>query len=125
MKKTKTPMKKHAIVGSCILAGLLVAAPAFSGEALRDTGTCKLVNTDVDKVIYDGECRIKQEDKRSSGVTMTLYKITLGEAEPFLFACPKNTPTKCQHGPEDTTLEQHGSKATFKWGDFKLKVDPD
>jgi len=122
MKKTKTPMKKHAIVGSCILAGLLVVAPAFSGEALRDTGECKLVNTKVDKVIYDGECRIKQEDTHSGN---TLYTIKMGDAEPFLVACPKNTPTKCQHGPEDTTLEQHGSKATFKWGDFKLKVDPD
>jgi hypothetical protein len=115
-------MKKLAIMGSCVLAGLLVAAPAFSSNALRDTGSCKLVNTKVDKVIYDGECRIKQED---TDYGSTLYTIKLGQAEPFLFACSKKTPTKCQHGPEDTTLEQHGSKATFKWGDFKLKVDPD
>jgi hypothetical protein len=118
-------MKKIAFVGGCVLAGLLAAAPAFSADALRDTGTCKLVNTDADKVIYDGDCRIKQENLESSGVRSTRYTIKLGSAEPFLFACPKSTPTKCQHGPEDTKLQQHGSKATFKWGDFKLVVNPD
>jgi hypothetical protein len=76
----------------------------------------------VDKVIYDGECHIKQEDTHSGN---TLYTIKLGDTGPFLFACPKNTPTKCQHGPEATTLVQHGSTATFKWDVFKLKVDPD
>jgi hypothetical protein len=115
-------MKKIAFVGACALAGLLAATPAFSADALRDTGTCKLVNTNADKVIYDGDCRIKQEN---TDYGSTLYTITLGSADPFLFACPKKTPTKCQHGPEDTRLEQRGSKATFQWGDFKLRVNPD
>jgi hypothetical protein len=112
-------MKKIALVGSVLavmLAGIQSAtAREISAEA---DGTCKLKNEKVDRVIYHGDCRIKQTIKHNR----TIWSIKMGSAEPMLFA---GSGTHYQHGPENVTFRERGNTGTFAWGDFTLKVKED
>ena len=110
-------MKKLAIVASCVLAMMLaVSQSASAGDITASTdGTCQLTNVKADKVIYKGDCTIKQTIKKD----MTVWEIKLGEAEPFLFA---GNGSKYMHGPEETTFKDHGNTGIFSWDDFVLKV---
>jgi hypothetical protein len=116
----RTAMKKLLIVGSCLFAMMMGASQFVSAReiAAQAEGSCKLKNEKVDKVLYHGDCRIKQTVNKD----MTIWAITMGEAEPMLFA---GKGTHYQHGPEDVTFHDRGNSAIFAWGDFTLKVKED
>ena len=111
--------KKIAFVGG-VLAVMLVSTQACSAREItaEADGTCKLTNVSVDKVIYHGDCRIKQIVKRD----MTVWDIKMGDADSMLFA---GNGTHYQHGPEHVTFKDRGNSAIFAWGDFTLKVKED
>jgi hypothetical protein len=112
-------MKKIALVGTCALALFAGIQSANAREISAEAdGTCKLKNESVNKVIYHGDCRIKQTIKRDT----TVWSIKMGSAEPMLFA---GRGTHYMHGPEDVTFNDRGNSAVFAWGDFTLKVKED
>jgi hypothetical protein len=115
-----TPMKKLAILGSCVLAIMLAGTQAASAREIsaETDGTCKLTNVRVGKVIYHGDCRIKQTIKRDT----TVWDIKMGNADSMLFA---GRGTHYMHGGEDVTFSDRGNTGIFAWGDFTLKVTQD
>lgn len=106
-------LKKHSAVG---YGGTSSSAGgyAFSG---RTSGQCKLKNVKADKELYKGGCSIKETISGSSAV----YEITMGSAESFLFATSDGR--TWMHGPERVQFEDAGNTGTFRWSDFKLKVE--
>ena len=113
-------MKKKIAFVSSILAVMLAGTQAVSAREItaEADGTCKLTNERVNKVIYHGDCRIKQTIKRER----TIWDIKMGSADSMLFA---GSGTHYMHGPEDVTFSDRGNSATFAWGDFTLKVKED
>jgi hypothetical protein len=112
-------MKKIAIISSVLAMMLGATQTASAREISAETdGTCKLSNVSVGKVIYHGDCRIKQTIKKDT----TVWSIKMGSADPMLFA---GRGTHYMHGPEDVTFSDRGNSATFAWGDFTLKVKED
>jgi hypothetical protein len=112
-------MKKIAMIGSVLAVMLAGIQTANAREISAETdGTCKLKNERADKVIYHGDCRIKQTIKKDT----TVWSIKMGSAEPMLFA---GRGTHYIHGADDVTFSDRGNKATFAWGDFTLKVKED
>ena len=112
-------MKKIALISACALALFAGTQSASAREITAEAdGTCKLKNVKVNKVIYHGDCRIKQTIKHDT----TVWDIKLGSAESFLFA---GKGTHYMHGPEDVTFMDRGNTGTFAWGDFTLKVKED
>lgn len=112
-----------AAVGAGILTALLAMACANADHKIsaEAEGHCKLKNTAKGRELYNGDCTIKQTVKNNGNET--IWKITMGTTEPFLFACSPNG--QCMHGPEDTQFKDHGRSGTFRWGDFKLDVEQD
>jgi uncharacterized lipoprotein YehR (DUF1307 family) len=113
-------MKITTLFSSCILAATIIGTQATSAREIsaQADGTCKLTNVKVSKVIYHGDCVIKQTIRKD----MTVWSIKMGSAEPMLFA---GNGTHYQHGPEDVTFSDRGNSAIFAWGDFTLKVKED
>jgi uncharacterized lipoprotein YehR (DUF1307 family) len=118
-------MKTLAIMTSCVLAVTLAACQSAGPQtasareiSAEGNGSCKLTNVRVGKVIYHGDCRIKQTVKRD----MTVWDIKMGSADSMLFA---GRGTHYMHGGEDVTFSDRGNSATFAWGDFSLKVKED
>jgi len=97
-----------------MMLGTAQAANALEISAETD-GTCKLKNESAGKVIYRGDCCIKQTVQKD----MTVWSIKMGSADPMLFA---GKGTHYMHGPEDVSFSDHGNSDTFAWGDFALKV---
>jgi hypothetical protein len=113
-------MQRVALVAGCVLAVMLAGTQAASAREItaETDGTCKLKNEMVGKVIYHGDCRIKQTVKKDT----TIWEIKMGNAESMLFA---GRGTHYMHGPEDVTFSDRGNSAIFAWGDFTLKVIED
>ncbi len=106
-------LKKHSAVGYGGPSGS-PGGYAFSG---RTSGHCKLKNVKADKELYKGKCSIKETISSSS----TVYEITMGSAESFLFATSDGR--TWMSGPERVQFEDAGNTGTFRWSDFKLKVE--
>lgn len=113
----------RTLTTACFVAAAVLAGQSGTAEAgkLRDTGVCKLKNTKADKVIYNGECRITQEQTEYS----TVITVKLGEAQAFKFGCQPNG--KCMvNGPTEGSIQDRGNgNATFRWEDFRLDVNAD
>jgi hypothetical protein len=110
---------KTSLIGTCALALFACIQSASAREITAEAdGTCKLKNEKVNKVIYHGDCHIKQTVKKDT----TIWAITMGSAEPMLFA---GRGTHYMHGPEDVTFSDRGNSGIFAWGDFTLKVIED
>lgn len=108
-------------LASCLLAlvSTIQSLPA-QAQKLRDTGYCTLKNVKVGKTIYQGNCRITQEEMDRG----PLITVKLGEAQSFKFACQRNG--SCVTGPTDVRLRDRGNgSATFWWEDFQLDIDAD
>jgi hypothetical protein len=106
----------------CVLGTALLTACAAPVQAqkLRDTGVCHLTNVKVQKVIYDGDCRITQEPKDYGA----LITIKMGNADPFKFGCGRDG--SCQMGGTAVRMKDRGNgSARFRWEDFRLDVDAD
>jgi hypothetical protein len=113
--------KLSTLVAGCILVAGLAGLPGYAAADKitgHTTGQCKLKNVNVGKVLYKGDCTIKQTIKNNE----TIWSITMGDSEPFLFA---GNGTKYMHGPEETTFHDKGNSGVFKWGDFRLDVEQD
>jgi hypothetical protein len=98
-------------------------APAQSQQAqaqkLRDSGRCVLKNLQARRELYNGDCRISQENT-STGVLMTFK---MGEAQSFKVACDKNG-RNCMTGPTPVQMRDRGNgSASFRWETFQLDVD--
>jgi hypothetical protein len=117
-------MKTHtALVTACVLGTALAMTYSESSNAakVRDTGFCHLANTKVNKVIYNGECKITQESKDYGA----LISIRMGSAEPMKFACERDGKT-CMTGPTKVRMRDRGNgEASFRWEDFRLDVEAD
>jgi hypothetical protein len=110
----------------CVLGTALLTACAAPVQAqkLRDTGVCHLTNVKVQKVIYDGECRITQEPVRGGSPGSALITIRMGNADPFKFACRPDG--SCLTGGTNVRMKDRGNgSARFRWEDFRLDVDAD
>jgi hypothetical protein len=115
--------KNLALITACALGAVLIASHSDAAHAakIRDTGFCHLANIKAQKVIYNGPCKITQEDTKY-GVTM---KIKMGDAEPFLVACQRDG-KHCMTGPTEVRLRDRGNgEASFRWQDFRLDVEAD
>jgi hypothetical protein len=113
---------RSVVLAGCLLAGLLVPlCQQAQAQKLRDSGHCVLKNVKVHRELYNGECRITQE-QTDYGVTMS---IKMGEAQAMKFACDKNG-RNCMTGPTEVQMQDRGNgSATFRWEDFQLDVDAD
>jgi hypothetical protein len=112
------------VVAGAVAAGVL-ALPAYAKRDISGTAdaTCRLVNTQHDKDLYNGDCTVKQTIKNDQDGKRTIWDIKMGSAQSFLFACSPDG--QCMHGPEEVRFKDQGQSGTFRWGDFKLKVVED
>ncbi len=105
-----------------IYTKLLIGAAAAvmfttSAMAISETATCKLTNVAAGKALYEGKCRVTQEETKYN----TVFTIKMGSAEPFLFAGKRGS-TAWMHGAEETHFTDLPNGGIFKWGDFALVV---
>ena len=98
------------------------AALAFVGvvdaQTFRETATCKLTNTAVDRTLYEGPCSVKQS---SGSGNITVFTIQMGAGEPFKFAGVRGQRT-WMHGPEEVQFRDLPNGGIFRWSDFALVV---
>jgi hypothetical protein len=110
------------LVGGCILAGsvMVQSGVAHAGSAIRGKtqGHCTLTNVDYGRDMYNSTCKISEKIDGNS----ILFKIIMGNAEPFLFASGDGGNT-WMHGPERVRFSDYGHSATFRWGTFRLEVE--
>ena len=97
------------------VAAFMVTTSAMA--AVSETATCKLTNVSAGKALYEGKCRVTQEQRGEN----TIFTIKMGSSEPFMFAGQRGS-TAWMHGPEDTHFTDLPNGAIFKWGDFALVV---
>jgi hypothetical protein len=102
------------------LLGQVASVSADNGFTLegRERGHCKLINVDYGRELFNGSCTIEQRTSGSS----TIFTISMGSAEPFLFATSDNGRT-WMHGPEEVRFEDREHTGIFRWSDFRLEVD--
>jgi hypothetical protein len=106
-----------------VLAGALLVPFCLQAQAqkLRDSGTCVLRNTQVQRELYNGDCRITQQNT-DHGVLMTFK---MGDAQSFKIACDKNG-RNCMTGSAPVQMRDRGNgSASFRWETFQLDVNAD
>ena len=108
-------MRISKLILGATAAVALVSVASTSALAATADGKCKLTNVDVDKVLYDGECTIHQEETDYG----TLFSIKMGNAQSFKFAGKGDS---WMHGAEKVHFKDLGGGAIFKWGDFALSA---
>jgi hypothetical protein len=109
--------KSDLILGYATAIALAFASTSVIAAHAR--GKCKLTNIAVDKVIYDGDCKIHQEENKYG----TVISVKLGNAESFKFA---GKGENWMHGPENVHFRDLGNGgAIFKWANFALSVAAD
>ena len=91
---------RFAVLSGCVLAGLLtVGAVPSQAQKLRDSGQCVLKNTEGRRTLYEGDCRISQQDSGGS----VIMHIKLGEAQSLKLACDQRG-RNCMSGPSKSNL---------------------
>jgi len=98
----------------------------FAGSAYADSAKvkseadCKLINTNKDKVLYDGGCTIK-ETANSGGVE---YVVKLDNGDKYRIEETDDGYTvHTPDGTKNATMKDKGQKGVFKWGNKKLVVN--
>lgn len=111
---------RSVVLAGGLLAGLLGPfCQQAQAQKLRDSGHCVLNNVQAHRELYNGDCRITQENT-DYGVVMS---IKMGDAQSFKFACDKNG-RNCMTGPTRVQMQDRGNgSATFRWEAFKLDVN--
>lgn len=92
-------------------------ASSASAQSFRETATCKLTNTAASKTLYEGSCKVKQ----SMNGDTTVFKIKMGDSEPFLFAGRRGDKT-WMHGPDKVQFTDLPNGGIFRWSNFALVV---
>ena len=100
-----------------LVAAAAILATNIAG-AQTAAGVCKLTNVKENAALYDGACTIHQSKSGKNDV----FEITMGSAEPFLFA---GSGDLWMHGPEKVDFQDLGGGAIFRWGDFALAATVD
>jgi hypothetical protein len=112
------PLKKSAFAVALILSGVLagqtgvVVAQTFSERA-----TCKLTNTEANKTLYEGGCKVTQ----SMSGKNTVFSVKMGKTEPFMFAGVRGE-KEWMHGPERTQFTDLPNGGIFRWSTFALVI---
>jgi len=109
-------MKKVASA-LCVAAMLIAGTQASYADqtVAKANGKCKMTNVEAMKVLYDGECKIKESVSSETG--NIIFSITMGSDEPFLFAGKGDS---WMHGPSKVKFAENGNSATFTWDNFIL-----
>ncbi len=120
-KKILIPVMGLALLGFVGCTDVSQPYPSNSSSqpmgAVSETATCKLTNVAAGKTLYDGSCRITQEETKYN----TVYTVKMGSGESFMFAGQKGS-TAWMHGAESTHFTDLPTGGIFKWSDFALVV---
>lgn len=93
-----------------------LASPSLS-QSISEKVTCKLTNTQADKTLYEGACKVTQSQSGEN----TVFKVKMGSGEPFLFAGQRGNPT-WMHGAERVQFTDLPTGGIFRWGSFALVI---
>jgi hypothetical protein len=103
-----------------ILVAVTVAmsfASGASAQTFSERATCKLTNTEADKSLYEGSCKVTQSQSGNN----TIFSIKMGDSEPFMFAGVRGQ-KDWMHGPEETEFTDLPNGGIFRWSTFALVV---
>ena len=100
---------------------LLLAGSAYADSAkVKSEADCKLTNTKKDKVLFNGDCTVK-ETATSSGSD---YVVKLDNGDKYRFEETSSGYTvHTPNGDKHATMKDKGQKGVFKWGNKKLVVN--
>ena len=102
-----------------LAAAVAVSLVGVAGaQTFRETATCKLTNTAVNKSLYEGPCTVKQSQ---GGGNNTVLTVQMGTGEPFKFAGVRGQRT-WMHGPEEVQFTDLPNGGIFRWSTFALVV---
>lgn len=101
------------------LATVLVVFAAIPSlaQSISEKATCKLTNTEANKTLYEGACKVTQSQ---SGVN-TIFKVKMGSAEPYLFAGQRGN-ANWMSGAERVQFTDLPNGAIFRWSSFALVI---
>jgi hypothetical protein len=103
----------------CIAAtalALVVGSPSLA-QSISEKATCKLTNTEANKTLYEGACKVTQSQSGAN----TIFKVKMGSAEPYLFAGQRGD-SNWMRGPERVQFTDLPNGAIFRWGSFALVI---
>lgn len=101
---------------------LMLAGSAYADSVTaKSDADCKLINTNKDKVLYDGGCTVKE----SSGAVGEDYVVKLDNGEKYSFKQGSDGDyiVHTPDGNTHATMKDKGEKGVFKWGNRKLVVN--
>jgi hypothetical protein len=96
---------------------VVVAASPSLAQSISEKATCKLTNTEANKTLYEGACKVTQSQSGAN----TIFKVKMGSAEPYLFAGQRGN-TNWMRGPERVQFTDLPNGAIFRWGSFALVI---
>jgi len=103
------------LVGSAVAISF---ASSASAQTFSERATCKLTNTEVNKTLYEGGCKVTQSMRGEN----TIFSVKLSnDSEPFLFAGRRGQ-KNWMHGAEDTQFTDYPKGGIFRWSTFALVV---
>jgi len=100
-----------------VITAVLSIAGSANAQNFEAKATCKLTNTQAQKVIYEGTCKVKQ----SMSGTNTVFTVKMGSGEPFLFAGVRGQ-TDWMKGPEKAKFTDLPNGGIFRWSTFALVI---
>lgn len=102
-----------------LAVAVAVSFVTFAGaQTLKETATCKLTNTAVNKSLYEGRCMVKQS---SASDNITVFTVRMGKSEPFKFAGVRGK-RQWMHGPDEVDFTDLPNGGIFRWSTFALVV---
>lgn len=89
----------------------------------RDTGHCRLINTNMGRDLFNGVCQMKQ----TIDGNQTKFTFRMGNAQPYVFVSRGGVWEFANPygGTEPVRYKDLGHNAVFRWGDYRLEVDED
>ncbi len=111
-------MKKSQFAVALILSGVLAGQAGVAvAQSFSERATCKLTNTEANKTVYEGGCKVTQ----SMSGKNTIFSVKMGSGEPFMFAGVRGQ-KNWMHGAEDTQFTDLPNGGIFRWSTFALVV---
>ena len=99
-----------------IMLVVVAASPSLT-QSIRGKGTCKRTNTEANKTLYEGACKVTQSQSGAN----TIFKVKIGSAELDLFAGQRGN-ANWMRGPERVQFTDLPNGAIFRWGSFALVI---
>jgi hypothetical protein len=107
-------MLLRTVVAVVVMSSVFSSANA---QSFRERATCKLTNTAADKTLYEGGCKVTQSQSGDN----TIFKVDMGQGEPFLFAGKRGQPN-WMHGAEKVQFTDLPNGGIFRWSTFALVI---